>query len=365
MNFKTLRARMPSLLDSGVSMELISAPGRGKSEFVKQTVDLMSARDKEEWGFSELFLATQTPPDLLGYMFKGELQLDSGQRISITDPTMPPWMVTRNGKPVWEHKRGLLHLEEFAQGQTDVKAAAAELLLNRRLGKWKLPEGWSVIASSNRTSDRSGVTKSLDFVINRRLEIHITDDVASWEEWAWDAKVEPLFISFVAANPAVVFTDGVPEKQGPWCTPRSLVMLSRILEQMKDADDRIPTKDDAVELAAGMIGQAAAASLFAHVRLGHEMPSFDEIIANPKKAKAPANKPDAQMLISYNLAARVDVDTITPVIEYMDRLPKEFAVVFAKGACRRVSKIVNTDAMQKWISSNTSLMTALVDSNKK
>ena len=44
MNFKTLRARMPSLLDSGVSMELISAPGRGKSEFVKQTVDLMSAR---------------------------------------------------------------------------------------------------------------------------------------------------------------------------------------------------------------------------------------------------------------------------------------------------------------------------------
>lgn len=364
MNFMQLRGLMPGLLDSGVSIELISAPGRGKSEFVKQTVDVMTARDKEEWGYSELFLATQTPPDLIGYMFKGELQLDNGQRISITDPTMPPWMVTVQGKPVWEYKRGVLHLEEFGQGQPDCKASAAELLLNKRLGKWHLPEGWSVIATSNRTSDRSGVTKSLDFLTNRRIEYHISDDIASWENWAWQAKIEPLFISFAAGNPQVVFTDGVPEKQGPWCTPRSLVLLSRILEQFKDADDRIPTKDWAVETAAGMIGQAAAASLFAHVRLGHEMPDFDEIIKQPKKAKAP-QKADAAMLVTYNLAARVDDKTIASCIEYMERLPKEFAVIFAKGACNRLPTIVMSDPMQKWIAANSSLMTALVDTNKK
>lgn len=359
MNFTELRRVMPALLDSGVSIEMVSPPGRGKSEFTTDTVDIMSKRDQKPWGFSSLFLATQTPPDLLGYMFKGELEFE-GSKMAITDPTAPPWMITHSGKPVFAYERGILFLDEFGQGQQDVKAAAAELLLNRRLGKWELPRGWSVIAASNRQKDRSGVTKSLDFVINRRVEIEISDDLAGWEVWAFAKGVEPLFISFANQNPNIVFSDGVPEKQGPWCTPRSLVLLSRMLENMRDDQGRIPTDKAALEISSGMIGQAASAQLFAHVKLGHEMPSLDDIIANPKKSKVPT-KPDACILITYNLAARITDKNAAPIIEYMERMPKEFGVTFAKAACRRDPNLVFTDPFVAWSDRNASLMTALTE----
>ena len=357
MHFTELRARMPGLLASGVSVELISAPGRGKSEFVRQTVRTMSERDGEPWGYAELFLATQTPPDLIGYMFKGEVEYD-GTRYSVTDPTMPTWFMTTDGKPVFAYRRGILFLDEFGQGQTDVKAAAAELLLNRRLGSWRLPDGWSVVAASNRTSDRSGVTKSLDFVINRRMEIHITDDLASWERWALENEIHPSVISFAMKNPHIVFTDGVPERQGPWCTPRSLVMAERVLRAQAGGDALPVDQSWALELAAGLIGEAAAAQLFAELRLAADMPDYATIVKDPAKAELPA-APDVQMLLAYHLAALVEDKDLKPVIAYAERMGMEMAMLFAKALCRRKPKTVASQAFMDWTMRNPSIVSVM------
>ena len=361
MHFTALRKVMPAYLDSGVSLELRSAPGRGKSEFTADMVTLMGKRDGRPWGFATAFLATYTPVDLLGYMVPG---VDAkGRRVS--EFTMPPWMRCVDGSTVFEHERGILFLDEFGQAEADVKRAAAELLLNKQIGPWRLPPGWSVVAATNRAQDRSGVTKSFDFVINRRLEIDITDDLQSWEDWAFEHGVNPVFITFANQNPQIVFSDGVPEKQGPWCTPRSLVLLARIFEQMGgvgigDKDGIVPTDPVAMETAAGIIGAGAAAQLMAFVKLGQEMPSFDEIVSKPDKAKLPT-KPDAQMLVCYSLAARVTEAEVGNVITYVERMPKEFTVTFAKAACRRDPDLVNTAAFGSWAVRNASLMAAIVE----
>lgn len=357
MNFTELKRVLPSMLNSGVSYELVSAPGRGKSEFIEQLIKQLSARDGEPWGLSTLFLATMTPPDLIGYLFKGERTYE-GKTVTITDPTLPMWMMSSEGLPLWHYKRGILFLDEFGQAQTDVKAAAAELMRVGQVGTWRIPPGWTVIAASNRMSDRSAVTKSLDQVINRRLEVIITDDLQSWENWAFESGIDPLFISFANQYPNVVFSEGVPEKQGPWCTPRSLVMLSRVLDTLRDDKGRLPVDKLAVELAGGMIGQAGAAQLFAHIRLGHEMPDYADIVKDPMKCKV-ADKPDANILITYNLAARVSVEDIDPVVKYMMRLPKEFAVTFAKAACNRVPALIHSKAIEDWAQKNSTLMVAV------
>lgn len=356
MHFTDLASRFPAILDSGISVELLSAPGRGKSEFVKQTVSRMGERDGKPWGFATMFLATMTPSDLLGYMVPTKAA--DGAMSSVF--TRPAWMTTVDGKDVREYERGILFLDEFGQGEADVKRASAELLLNRQLGPHRLPDGWSVIAASNRASDRSGVTKSFDFVINRRLQIEISDDLNSWEAWAIDNNVDPLFVAFAVQNPHIVFSDGVPEKQGPWCTPRSLVMTSQVLAHLTPEGKQLPTDASAVEIAAGLIGEGAAAQLFAFVRLGQEMPKFEDIVKDPKKVRV-SDKPDANMLICYQLAARIDISTAEPVIEYVERLPKEFAVTFAKTACRRDPKLIGTKAFGNWCRTNASLVTLLAD----
>lgn len=362
MNFKQLHARMPALLASGISIELVSAPGRGKSEFTEDTVKRMEQETGKPWGFAKLFLATQTPPDLIGYVFKGEREW-GGQKVAVSEPTLPSWMVTVEGKPVWDYERGILFLDEYGQGEADVKRASAELLLNKKLGPWSLPPGWTVLAASNRANDRSGVTKSFDFVINRRMEIHISDDIEAWTDWATqpgadgEPKVLPLTVAFANQNPHIVFADGVPDKQGPWCTPRSLVMLDRMLRSIADGD-RMPDDPGAVELASGLVGGGAAAQYFAFIRLEREMPKYETIVKDPKKVKVP-EKPDAQMLVAYNLAHRISESDASPVVQYIERMPKEFAVTFAKAACRRNPNLVNTPAFSAWAMQNSSLMAAI------
>lgn len=357
MNFTQLRSRMRPLLDTGISIELISAPGRGKSTFIDDSIDLYSEQDGEEWGLSKLFLATQTPPDLIGYQFKGEREWD-GKKVAVTDPTLPGWMVTRTGKPVFAYKRGILFLDEYGQGEADVKRSSAELLLNGQLGPWKLPKGWSVVAASNRSSDRSGVTKSFDFVINRRLEVHISDDLDSWNEWANKNNVSALAIYFAKEHTNVVFNDGVPEKQGPWCTPRSLVMCDRMLRALSKDGETFPDDPEAVELASGIIGAAAAQQFFVAVKLEREMPAYETIVANPKKAKLP-DKIDAQYLIAHKLAHKVSEEDITPVIEYVTRMPKELQVTMARASVLRNRKLIATPAMLKWTKENSSLLAAI------
>jgi hypothetical protein len=356
MHFNALSNRFRALLDSSVSIELLSAPGRGKSEFVRDFVREQSARGEETWGFATCFLATMTPSDLLGYMVP--TKDEQGRLVSTF--TMPPWMRTVDGRSVHDFDRGVLFLDEFGQGEADVKRAAAELLLNRQLGPWRLPDGWSVVAASNRAQDRSGVTKSFDFVINRRIQVDITDDLQSWEDWAWKRGLHPLFITFAKQNPEVVFQDGVPEKQRPWCTPRSLVMLERVFQQMLTSQGNLPTDDAAVEIASGMIGPGEAAQLFAFIKLGQEMPTPEEIKADPKGCKVPT-APDGQMLVCYTLAAIVTEKDVDPIITYVERMPKEFTVTFAKAACKRNTRLVSTKAFSDWAMRNASLMAAIVD----
>jgi hypothetical protein len=361
LSFTELSSRIAPILDSGIALELKSAPGRGKSDFVTVLVDSQAARTGQEWGFAEMFLATQNPTDLAGLQFKGTMEY-KGRTVAIADPTLPIWMLTKDGLPLHHYPRGILFLDEYGQGDADTKRASAQLLLKGEIGKWKLPPGWSVIAASNRGNDRSGVTKDFDFVINRRLEVHIRDDVQAWEKWAWKAGVNPLFIHYASQNPNIVFADGVPDKQGPWCTPRSLVMCSNLLTRMAPNPDEptlLPTDSVSVTLASGLIGEAAAAQLFATIRLAYEMPSYDDIVKKPKTTRVP-EKPDAAMLVTFQLASRVTEDEFEHVIEYVERMPQEYAFLLAKGAVTRDPNLVNTEAFGQWTVRNAALVNAIM-----
>jgi hypothetical protein len=356
MNFTQLRDEVISAIDAKIAVQLRSRPGRGKSEFIEALVAYLSERDGEEWGFSVAFLATYTPPDLVGYQFKGERTWD-GQSFTVTDASMPLWMLTRTGKPVFHYKRGILFLDEYGQGEADVKRASAELLLNRRLGPWVLPDGWCVIAASNGDKDRSGVTKEFDFVINRRLEIEITDDVGAWTDYAMRKGVMPLTIAFANQNTHIVFADK-PDQQGPWCTPRSLVMADRLLRLKAERLGSVPEDPTTIETVSGLIGAGAAAQLFAFVKLERDMPKYEYIVANPEKASVPT-KPDAQMLVCYNLAHRVSMEEADKVMTYIQRLPAEFATTFVKSACQRNHNFVSLPSFHKWAHTNSSLMASI------
>lgn len=355
MNLSTVLKRIPFWYAARKSVYIKSAPGRGKTTVFVEASDMLSKMLNLNIGHVVINGPLLTPADAVGYLVPREV--DGHMESVFTDPF---WFRTKEGKRLDEYDGGIIIIDEADKMDADVKKVIGEAALSGRLGPHTLAGNWVVWMAGNRAADRSGSTKELDHLINRRLEIDITDDLASWNEWAATNKVSPITMAFANQNPQVVWTEKVPEKQGPWCTPRSLVSADEYMRVVANSLNlkSFPDDQDTMEEVGGMIGQAAVAQYFAFVRLEREMPKFENIVKDPMAVKVP-DKADAQMLICYNLAHRVNSDTAEPVIKYVDRMPKEFAVTFAQAACRRDSSLLRHPAVNSWAQKNASLMAAV------
>ena len=351
------------LMDSGNAIEIASSPGVGKSETIKQWVEEQSARDGFKWGCSTVFMATQTPVDLLGYLIPGTRKYHSQDGTEKTERvsefTRPIWTMSDEGIPLEEYPRSVIIMEEADKCEADVTKTGAEIRLNASLGPWRFDrKKVGRIALVNRVEDRSGSGKKFDFIINRQFEFTVLADVEGWREWALVKGIDPLFIAFASKYPEVVFSNKVPDKQGPFCTPRSLVNLADVLPRRVTADGKMKVDSITNEIITGGIGQAAGMQLMAWMKLRHETPDWDDIMKDPNGIAIPA-KPDAQLMVCYECAHRVDVKTARKCVDFIKRLPAQFSVTFAKAAVRRQYDLINTPAFMDWVSKNASLLNAI------
>lgn len=339
---------------SGKCFYLRSAPGRGKTTLIRDTIPRLSAELGKRLGFVLINGPLLTPADAVGYLVPDRKPNGTVE----SSYTSPFWWRTEEGDRLEEYEGGIIFIDEADKMDVDVKKVVGEMALSGRCGPHQLPPGWVVWMAGNRQGDRSGSTKELDHLINRRGEIDVTDDLKGWEEWAIKHNVSPTFIAFAVSNPQVVFPQELPKEQGPFCTPRSLVAVSELLTTFAGKGNKIPTHDLAVEMAAAFIGQAAAAQLFATIKLEAELPDVDAVINNPTTCKTPKT-PDAQMLVCYKLASLTDKNNARPIITYVERLPADFAATYAKAAVMRWPMLAAEPAMLEWCRRNSGLMSIL------
>ena len=354
MKLSTFHRTAETYYKAGVCVYLRSGPGMGKTETITNVVPQIAKAIGKRLGFVKIEGPLLTPADAVGYLVPHKTD-DGRVESRYTDPF---WWRTVEGKRLEDYDGGVIFVDEADKADVDVKKVLGEMALSGRCGPHRLPPGWVVWMAGNRAGDRSGSTKELDHLINRRMEIDVTADLAGWEAWALRDGVHHTIVAFGVQNPNIVFPDGPPEKQGPFCTPRSLVNLGRVLQVMSGGASELPTDDDAVESAAGMIGQAAASHLFATIRLDAELPKIESILKDPTGAKLPG-APDAQMLTCYKLAALAEDDTVAPFVKYVERLPADFAVTFAKAMVTRRPAFAAKKAMLEWCQRNSGIMATI------
>jgi hypothetical protein len=322
------------------TIELESGPGLGKSEMVPQLAGELSEEMKVPFGCNDFFLNSKEAPDIGGFGLPGEDE--DGSRIM--EYTRAPWM-PRSKDP----KHGFLHLDEFRQSQHDVQKPSAELLLKGRVNESWLPITWMVLASSNREKDRSGVQRELMFVTNRRCRIEITPCLDSWVDWAERGDIHWAAIAFAKHKPGLIFQDEIPDKSGPFCTPRSFVKMSRMV-------DYLPM-ELFTEAAAGYVGEGCAAEFVSFLRVVEQLPTFDEIVHDPKGCKLPeSDRPDAQFATMQMIAHRVRGDTAKPAFDYLKRMPQEFQVAGLKATLKRQPDVLNNKDFAVWVKDNKALI---------
>jgi hypothetical protein len=292
-------------------------------------------------GCKEVFLNAKESVDMGGFGLPG---VDE-DGTKIMEFTRAFWVPKKE-----EPANGFFFLDEFRQSPHDVQKPSAELLLNGKVNTSELPITWMVVAASNREKDRSGVQRELMFVTNRRCLIRITPDLDSWVDWAErKGTIHWAAIAFAKHKPGLIFKDAVPDKGGPFATPRSFVKMSYLIDDLP--------MDLFTECAAGYIGEGAAAEFTTFLRVVEELPEFDEIVNDPKGCKLPdKDRPDAQFATMQMIAHRVDGDTAAPAFNYLKRMPEEFQVAGLKATLKRQPHVLNNKDFANWVKENKQLV---------
>ena len=356
-----LTARIPALYYSaletgGPSYICESAPGRGKTSVWMKFPQIMKRIDPTgKYGISVINGANFTLMTAMGFM----VPVTDAHGREVSKFTLPYWWTTIDGLPLDQYDGGIILVDEADKLGMDEKKIVGEAALSKILGSHRFPPGWVVMFAANRMSDRSGSTRELDHLINRRIRIEITDDVEAWVEWAMSEKLLPETIKFGEENPQLLF-EPKPDDQRPWCTPRSLHQIDIHLQSlMRSFDtDKIPTDPLTMEEVEGGIGRPACAQLVKTIRLGQELTSYEDVIANPLKVTLPG-KPDAMRLMSYKIASRVTNEDAKQAITFMSRMPMEHQTIFVRMAIQRHYQLAFQPDFAAWCGKNTALIAIL------
>jgi len=188
-----------------------------------------------------------------------------------------------------------------------VQAAGYQLVLNRQVGKYKLPDNVVIVAAGNRDSDK-GVTYRMPMPLaNRFIHLEMKADFASWQGWAVDKKIHKDVVGYLSFAKQDLYDFDNKSSSRAFATPRSWVFVSDLLE-----DETMDT-DTQFNLISGAIGEGLAVKFAAHRKLAGKMPEPLDILQGRVKdlqVKEVSAMYSLAISMCYELKEAVDNKTV-------------------------------------------------------
>ena len=292
-------------------------PGIGKSDIVKQIGETANRP------VIDVRLALWEPTDIKGIPY-----FDSVQTKMVWAPPAE--------LPTDEDSTALIFLDELNSAPPAVQAAAYQLILNRRVGTYKLPKGVDIVAAGNREGDR-GVTYRMPAPLaNRFVHLEMKVDFDDFQDWATLNKVHPDVVGYVgfAKQDLYDFDPKSPSKS--FATPRSWVFVSDLLQDDDTDNDTLAT------LIAGAVGDGLANKFMAHRKIAGKLPKAEDILDGKVKdlqIKEVSAMYSLTVSLCYELKDRAEKkaknwDSMADCFfrYMMDNFPTELVVMGAKTA---------------------------------
>lgn len=299
-------------------------PGVGKSDTVRAACAQI-ATETETFQMIDFRAALRDAVDIMGL---------PGARDGRTFYNMPA------GLPQESAWRGVVFLDEIVSAPPQTQAALYQLVLDRGVGDYRLPDGAFIVAAGNRQSDRGVVHRMPDPLADRFFHVDFEPDLNDWCSWGYSAGIAPEVISFLRFRPALLFLHDAKRECHAITTPRGWADVSQVLALGSEIEG---------ELIRGRVGDGPAGEFMAFLKLFRQMISPDDVIANPKRATVPDNA-GVLYALAEALARRATVDNFGAVLVYAKRMPREYAACLVSSATRITPALCNTSEFIKWAS---------------
>lgn len=286
------------------------------SEIVSRTVGPKAAKKAIQKGFAKrrpLFL--WGPPGIGKSDIVKQLGEDLGAhvidvRLSLWEPTDIkgiPYFDSNHNKMVWappselpdaemaaHHKHIILFLDEMNSAPPAVQAAAYQLILNRRVGTYYLPDNVSIVAAGNREADK-GVTYRMPAPLaNRFIHLEMRVDWDDYSFWATENRIHKDVVGYLTFSKKDLYDFDPKSSSRAFATPRSWTFVSELLED-NDTDESTMT-----DLISGAVGEGLAIKFMAHRKHASKMPNPTDIL-NGKVKKMETKEISAMYSLAVSL----------------------------------------------------------------
>ena len=230
-----------------ISTMIWGPPGIGKSSIVAQVAQAAGL------DFIDVRLSQLAPTDLRGLPVA--VPPADGETLG-TSTWFPPEFLPRSGK-------GILFLDELNMAPPTMQGVAQQLILDRQVGSYRVPDGWFIWAAGNRKEDRASVFEMPAPLANRFLHLSVGPDFDSFKAYALERRLHEQVLAFLAFRPTLLHK--LSCKEPCWPSPRSWEMASRLHQAGLAVDPAV--------------GEAAAAEFRAYRKVYDTLPDLDRILA--------------------------------------------------------------------------------------
>lgn len=329
MYAKQLESLLEFMFAENLPVLIKGTPGIGKSDIVAQ------AASKMKWPLIISHPVVADPTDYKGLPFAVDGHahfLPFGDLEKLLDAKEPL----------------IYFLDDLGQATPAVQSAVMQLILARQVNGHKISKEVRFVAATNGRADRANVQGILEPVKSRFASIvELEVKTADWLEWAYAHKMPQELTSFIMFKPDML-NDFKPTRdiENSPC-PRTVSFVGKMYRA------GIPS-DIQFETIKGAAGEVFANEFLAFCRCYLELPTIEEILADPDKARLPngiSAKYAAMGMVTDNLTK----DNIKWLLIYLQRLGSEMTVAALKSASLRKPEITQTRVFMDWLMKNQAL----------
>jgi hypothetical protein len=304
---------------------ILGAPGGGKSACARDIVDTLGFETVVEFTAS-----LRDPVDVLG------TPNNAGEYTRWVPPE--EFYNLRHG-------RAALILEELSDAPVPMQNALCGVIYDRRAGQLQLSPDLFIIATGNRTEDKSGANRITSKLANRTRRFDFQENIDDWTEWALDNDMDPVLIQFLRFRPGLLSDFDANRFANP--TPRAWERVNLI-----------PASLDSglfFDNVSGEVGEGAAAEYTGFRRIYMSLPDVDSILLDPAGADVPQD-PATLYALTGALARKSTKDNFDRVSKYLSRMSPEFNVMATKDAIKLQPTIKHSRAFIEWASKNAEVL---------
>ena len=238
--------------------------GIGKSELMQGIVD---SGDIGNALLIDLRMALMEPTDIKGIPFYNK-------ELGVMDWAPP--VDLPSAELAKQYDTVVLFLDELNSAPQSTQAAAYQLVLNHRVGKYQLPNNVVIVAAGNRETDK-GVTYRMPAPLaNRFVHLELAVSFDDWFSWAVENKIHNDVVGYLTFAKQDLYDFDPKSPSRSFATPRSWSFVSELLE---DDDDEQTTTD----LVSGSVGEGLAVKFMAHRKMASKMPNPTDILLGKVK----------------------------------------------------------------------------------